>query len=55
MQHSGFISSSVRHLGHTVTAIYHLGQLVWQAARAAFSNGWGNDLGWDNHAGWSND
>jgi len=55
MRHLGFNITDARHNGFTVSSIYHLGQAVWQAARACFSRGWNNDLGWDNNAGWNND
>lgn len=55
MRHESFNVTGARHLGYTVKAVYHLGKLVWQAARSCFSRGWSNDLGWDNDEGWSND
>lgn len=54
MRHNGMATTGVRHCGYVVSAIYHLGRLVWQAARACFSAGWNNDLGWDNDEGWNN-
>lgn len=38
-----------------VTAVYKGLKLVWQAARACFSNGWDNNKGWENDEGWTND
>lgn len=55
MRHDTLTITGARHNGYVVSAIYHMGRLVWQAARACFSRGWNNALGWDNHAGWSND
>lgn len=55
MRHEELAITGVRHLGYIVRAVYHMGHLVWQAARACFSRGWDNDLPWHPDEGWSND
>lgn len=55
MRHKQHNITAVRHLSYAVTAIYHMGRLVWQQARACFSRGWNNDLPWHPDEGWSND
>jgi hypothetical protein len=55
MFHDNKETIGVRHKGHTVAYICHMGQMVWQAVRSCFgSGGWENDKGWDNDEGWNN-
>lgn len=55
MNHHSLTITDARHHGYVITAIYHLGHLVWEAVSSCFGKGWNNDLGWNNDDGWNND
>lgn len=55
MRHNTFTIIGARHNGYVVTAICHMGRLVWEAVSSCFGKGWNNDLGWNDDDGWSND
>ncbi|MBQ9203473.1 MAG: hypothetical protein IJ155_04435 [Prevotella sp.] len=55
MKHKKFDITDSSHNGFVITAIYHAGQLVWEAVKSCFGKGWNNDLGWNNDDGWNND